>query len=298
MYYIQESDKPNFWCKTFNILKLKSNKILLPVEEKMDIKKSEVIAYKTKKIIDSSNCKKVVLSKKIKEQEDYINFLKSYDFKVADGRMLFKELIIEVLEYIIEKLNIKNEITQKGDLNKQKDTKRKSKQIQISILINDVDEHMLQNIKQIIKTYKKVNIVTNHFEKFKNLEEQMLEQDGIAVFVSNNKRKSISNSQIILNIDFPSELINDYKICENAIIVNFRKNVIIKQKRFNGINIKDYEINLKSEEENDCENEELYSKKDIYEAKLDFRKPIAYIKEKLEKDKVKIEKLQAINTVL
>ena len=52
MYYIQETDKPNFILKLFNIVKLKENKIILPIEaeEKMDLKKSKVLANKTKKI--------------------------------------------------------------------------------------------------------------------------------------------------------------------------------------------------------------------------------------------------------
>ena len=41
----------------------------------------------------------------------------------------------------------------------------------------------------------------------------------------NNKKKSLAKAQIIVNIDFPSEIINQYVICENAtIIVDFLVN--------------------------------------------------------------------------
>ena len=49
-------------------------------------------------------------------------------------------------------------------------------------------------------------------------------------------------SQIILNIDFPKELINKYNIQDEAIIVNVKGTVKINKKRFNGLNINDYEI--------------------------------------------------------
>ena len=82
MYYIQETDKPNFILKLFNIVKLKENKIILPIEaeEKMDLKKSKVLANKTKKILSKTNCNKVILSKEIKKQQDYQNYLYTYNF--------------------------------------------------------------------------------------------------------------------------------------------------------------------------------------------------------------------------
>ena len=52
-------------------------------------------------------------------------------------------------------------------------------------------------------------------------------------------------SQIILNIDFPQELINKYNIYDDAVIVNLKGNIKINKKRFNGLNINNYEINFR-----------------------------------------------------
>ena len=111
MYYIQETDKPNFILKLFNIVKLKENKIILPIEaeEKMDLKKSKVLANKTKKILSKTNCNKVILSKEIKKQQDYQNYLYTYNFDIIDGRWLFEVLMLKSLKYIIEKKNMKKE---------------------------------------------------------------------------------------------------------------------------------------------------------------------------------------------
>ena len=188
--------------------------------------------------------------------------------------------MVKILQYIIEK------------------TKLKEDEIQISILVNDIEANVLENIKRIVKKYKKVNIVTNHFEKFKKLEEQIFGEDGIMLTVSNNKRKSLFNSQVILNIDFPEELINKYRIYEKAIIVNFRRNVTIDAKRFNGMNIKDYEIDFQYLEAFDLEKENLYDKKDIYEAEILKNKPYEVVMKNLIRNKVKIVKLIGNNNIL
>ena len=271
MYYIQESDKPKFWQNLFQIITLKEDKIILPIgEEELTEKKAKKLAEKTKKIIDKVSSKNIVISKKIKKQKQYINYLQSENINIIEGKKLFQILVVPILDYIVKKKKLK-----KGDT-------------YVSILINETSEVILENIRRIIRQFKKVNIVTNHIEKFKKLEEQILEQEGIMINVSNNKRKSLSKSKIIINVDFPTELINKYQINEDAIIINLRGNVKINKKRFNGLNINDYEIESKNYEEFDYEKENLYYKKDIYESQLYLNQPLEYIERKIAKDKVKI----------
>ena len=167
----------------------------------------------------------------------------------------------------------------------------KKEEVSISILVNDINDNILENIKEIVKEYKKINIVTNHIEKLKKIEKQILEKEGIMLVISNNRRKSLLKSKIILNIDFPTELINKYQIYEEAIIVNLKGNVKIEKKRFNGININDYEICFKYEDEFDFEKKEKYNKKDIYEAKIIKKQPYKFIMKRIDEDQVKIIEL-------
>ena len=46
----------------------------------------------------------------------------------------------------------------------------KKEETKITILVNDLSENMLANLRKIAKEYKMVNIVTNHREKFKKIE--------------------------------------------------------------------------------------------------------------------------------
>ncbi|MCF0125031.1 MAG: hypothetical protein HUJ68_04625, partial [Clostridia bacterium] len=177
MYYIQESEKENLIFKLFNIIQLRDNRIILPIaNNELKNKKAIKLAKKTNKLIKKTNCNKVVISKEIKEQVEYVNYIDSYGIKIVDGRKLFKNLSSNVLEYIIDKKNLTRNETM------------------ISILINDIGECELENIKYIIKNYKRLNIVTEHIEKFKRMEEEIKNEEGIILSISNNKRKSLLNS--------------------------------------------------------------------------------------------------------
>ena len=110
MFYIEKNDKPNFIQKKLNLLKILDNTILLPITENMNERQIEKISLKTKKIIEkNSNSKKVVLSKEIKKQKKYINFLNSYGIEISDGKWLFEILLPEIIEYIINKKQFKKE---------------------------------------------------------------------------------------------------------------------------------------------------------------------------------------------
>jgi len=281
LYYIQETDKPNPITKLFNIVQVKGDKLILPIgQEEIKTKKAEKLAQKTIKILEKTNSKKVVLSKQISKQEEYTNFLHSYGAKIIEGKWLFKALTLKVLDYIVEKKRLKKE------------------ELQISMLINEIEPNMLENIKEIVKQYKRINIVTNHFEKFKKIEQQIFDEYGIMITVTNNKKKSLSKSQLILNVDFPKELINKYRIFEEAIIVNLCGNVAISSKRFNGVNIIDYEIDYTSDEEFDFDKNNLYDKKKIYEAHTYTNRTFDYLQKQFLNDKVKIRHLQASNSIL
>lgn len=292
MYFIQETDKPKILSQLLLIPKLEKDKIILPMfletEEKnnqKEIRKKDselekkitkqemLIAKKTKKILDKTHCKKVILSKEMQGKEIFCNQLYTYGFEISDGRWLFKVLAFDAINYVVKKNNITSE------------------KIKISILVNDLDEIILEIINQIIKKYKNINIVTNHMEKFKKLEEQILEEYGIMITVNNNKKKGLTKSDIILNVDFPNELINKYRIAEKASIINIRGNIKINQKRFEGKIYNDYEIKYENLEEFDFDKENIYYKKNIYEAYIYKQQPIENIMNKIRKDKVKITKL-------
>lgn len=294
MIYIEKNDKPNFLEKIFNIIKVQNNTLFLPINiekgntileqnddnkfsKNLDInrnneKQIEKLAAKTKRIIPKlSTSKKVVLSRKMKKEDTYINYLNMYGFEIADGKWLSEILLTDIVKYIIEK--------------------EKIEKANISILINDLTEIEYQNIKILAKKYSTINIVTNHIEKFKKLEEKLQEADGIVITITNNKRKSLLKSNIVINVDFPNELFNQYRLNEDSIVVSLKMPIKIKQKRFNGKFIKDYEISYSSEICDEKYFSGKYFLKDLYESKLYKCSTFKDLKERIKMDKVKIENL-------
>ena len=170
MFYIEKNDKPSWFERKINLIKVQENTIIVPINENTNKKQVEKIAKKTNKIISKmTSSKKIVLSKKIQQEEQYVNYLNSYGLEISDGRWLFEILLINIVEYLIQK--------------------RKIEKVSISILINDLTEIEFENIKLLANKYKTINIVTNHIEKFKKLEEQ-LREEGIIITITNNKKKS------------------------------------------------------------------------------------------------------------
>ena len=276
MYYIQESDKPVLITKVLNLVELVGDKIILPVCDKeiIDNKKGAIIVKKIKKILEKTNCKTIILSKYLKKQEEFMSLINMYKIDVINGRWLFLVLSDKVLDYIVEKRNLEK------------------KETNVSVLVNEnICDYVMENIKQISKKYKNVNIVTAHIEKFKKIEKEILEESGIIITISNNKKKSLKRSNIILNVDFTEEELNKYNKPDEAIIVNIKENVEINKKRYNGLNINDYEISFEKFDEFDYEKDKLYWKKDLYEASIYRKQPYQYIERKINKDKVKIVEL-------
>ena len=274
MFYIEKNDKPTWIEKIIPIIKVENNTIKLPYKENINQNKIEKLAQKTKKILEkNSTSKKVVLSKEIQKENLYINYLNTYGLKIQDGRWLFEILITDIIEYIINK------------------KKLETSKLKISILINDITDFEIENIKLLAKKYKNLNIVTNHIEKIKKIEELLLEKEGIMITVTNNRKKSLVKSDIIYNVDFPEEILNKYVIKDEAIIINLRGKMKIKKKRFNGIIINNYEINLRDDKKDEKMISKKYYFRDIYQAELYQKQGFNNLKEKVKKDNVRVSKL-------
>ena len=111
MIYIEKNDKPNIIEKMLNLIKVQDSTIILPINEKTKEKQIEKIAKKTIKVIGKiSNSKKIVLSKKMKKEEKYINYLNEYGIEIADGRWLFEILLTDIVNYIVEKQKMISEL--------------------------------------------------------------------------------------------------------------------------------------------------------------------------------------------
>lgn len=268
-YYIEKMDKhilPIYKVK----IEQDNCKIYLNLEKGKNIRK--VI----NKLINNE-ATNVVLSKELSKNKDLINALNANNIKVFDGRWLEKYISFEILDYVIEQKVLKKQETE------------------IAITTNEITDLSIEIIKVLAKQYKRVTVVTNYINKLRKIEKEIYEKNGILIVVSNNQRKSLLKPQIILNLDFNKEVFNRYKINENALIINLEGDMKILTKRFNGININDYEIEVGKEENIWRENMRNFKNKDLLEAVLYMKDTFQNIRSKIAQNKVSIKAVFGIN---
>ena len=199
------------------------SKIIINSEiSKLKLKNKLKLAKKIKKIVLKEDIKKVILSNEIKQDKEFANLLISNNINLPNERWIFKMLIPKVIDIILKN--------------------KKKQETKIWITVNDIDIIVQNIILKFAKEFKQISIITNHINKFKKIEEKLYKEEGIIITVTNNRRKSLLNADLILNIDFPKEILNQFAIFDKSTIINVEGNMFIKKKRFEGRIINDINI--------------------------------------------------------
>jgi len=231
------------------------------------------IAKKLIKKLKAGNVKAAALSEDIKKIDKLKDELNSNGINILNGRILFGYLVYDVIKYIA---GIQG---------------RKIETMEVSILANNVgaplwDAITIDNIRFLASKVKTLNIITNNIPKFKNVESSLYNEMGILIKISNNKNKALLGSDIVVNMDFPSDFISKYRLSNTSIILNINDNIVIKSKKFSGINVNDYEVEIPYEYKL-----EGFSDKIVYESIVCGDSNLDNIMKSIKKDNVKITKL-------
>lgn len=271
-FYIEKMDKHKLFGKKIEIQN-DNIKIWCDLEKEKNIKKLINKIFK-------NDVNTVILDKTLWKCEKLVNTLYSNDIKIFDGRWLEKHMAIDILNYIISKKEIIKAETE------------------IAITVNEITELSIELIKILAKQYKKLVVVTNHIDKLRKIEKDIHEKEGILIIVSNNKNKSLMKSQIILNMDFNKELLNQYKIFDEAIIINIEGDMKLDSIRFQGIIINDFEIETGRKDIIWREDYQKYNEKDLLEANLYARDTFKNIRKKIQKSNISVKSLYGINGII
>lgn len=280
-YYIKQADKPNAFMQLINYVSVKDKYITIqPFPQNVKDKRLYNTAQKIHKICRKSDVQSIVINKKSQQNSKFKDYLYAFNIDIFDGSWLWKYMAYETINYILEKAHKSKEKTE------------------ISILTNNLTNETIENIKTFAKEFKRLNIITNQINSFKYIEKKIYDEYGMMITVTNNKKRSLEKAEIILNFDFTDDLINQYSIYEKAIIINFKEKTKIKKKRFNGLNINNYEITSIHENDNfDFENLNNFYLRDLLEAKLYRKSTFANIRQDITKDYYKIKELYGNNGI-
>ena len=156
VFLIKELDK----SKLFGQVMVKDDKILIKKKvNKMNLPKKIKLIKKINKVLKVNNSNKVIVSKELKKEKEFINLLYSNGIDIIQGRYLFKEIIEEFIESICIKNNLKKQ------------------DISIGITVNDVNEWVVKLIEKLSTKFKVINVVTKKANYFKNIQKKLLPQD-------------------------------------------------------------------------------------------------------------------------
>ena len=264
-----------FFKRLFCILTIKDNKIcILPYKK---INNKFVINIITKIVCKLT--KNVVLSNYLNDVKKINNQFCNKGIYIYKGNMLIHYLIYNFIDYISK---LRQEETALQEL---------------FILVNNSSQINKDSIIYLAQKFKRINIVTLKLNNFMKLSDY-LEGLGIAITVTNNKRKSLLKAKFIINLDFDENMINAFSVNTKAVIIETNKKVNLKSKLFNGINVLDFQMiydNITNNFDDICYKN--FDKKILYEQSLTGKNYENAIKD-IEQNNVKIVNLIGKNGII
>ena len=220
-----------------------------------------------------SNSEKIlnVVRERLKQDNiDYIVQEKNIDcgYPELSGKYNIKYMLPEILNYCYNKLG------------------KEIKMQEIYICVEAFRKENIKIIEELCDIVKVVNIITNHMKQFQELEKR-LEKKEIYITVSNNKRKSLKRSNMIINIDFKE--LKSFNLNRNCKIINAATNLEIG-KEFEGICIEKITLDTKKVMRifSDMEN---MDKQELIEAEILKKNTYLDIRDSILKNKIHILKL-------
>ncbi len=276
--YIKKSEKIEYFQSLLNIIKTEKiedkEMVYLPIKKTSKNRKKEKVIEKLSKYLYSNSIKNIVLETELMQDENVKNILYKNNFNILDGNNISRFFVYDVIKKIYE---YKKSNIEAGE---------------VTLVVNENDNVNVETIIRIAHSIKRLNIITTNTKKFKKVVDYLYEELGILIKLSNNIKTNLRTTDIIINIDFPEEIINRLEIPNNAVIVNIPQNININSKKFTGINIKSWELEIPSKYKL-----EGFEDKAMYES-IVYTKPVLKIFEQIEKDFIKIRRLIGVNGVI
>lgn len=265
---------PNFFKNILYKLRKKWGALYIKeIDDKIIINVSEINKRTFKnleKFLKVKCVNSVCLSKELLENKEFVSFINGQDIKILDGNWLSEYLINKIVTYIVQ---IKKE---KIDMQ------------EVSILVKNVNGVWIENIKELSREVKLLNIVTINEDKLKKVEQDLYEKEGILLNINNNYKKTLLKSDFIINVDFSNDELNKYSFPKKCCLISLKNNIKISSKSFEGINVVGYEISLPRKYLRYVVNLKNFENNIIYESFIYKRTNYENIKKEIDMDEIKI----------
>lgn len=273
----------------FNIITIKqiydTYLFILPFNKIGNVLKLKKCCKKINKLMQQYNIQTIVIEEKLRKNEIFNKTIDGAIKKihVLDGRGIIPYLIKEIIEFIFERQNLKIEAED------------------LYICSKEANNICIENIYYLIHYFRTINVITPNIRRFQNIADQIEEQENTIITVTNNKKKSLKKSKLIINFDFTEKEIKQYTIFRDAIIITINENGFYESNTYSGIQIRKIGIDTSEKIKDFFEEYNLTedcSMATLYESLINKKQNLEYIKEKMIKDEVKITELYGKNGIL
>lgn len=238
---------------------------------------NDKVLKKLKNIAQIRCWRNICVSDNLRKEKNFIKFAKANQLKMMDGKWLFKNMVDQVVEYIV--------LTKNEALVNQ----------EVSILCKQLDDTILEKIKEICVKVKLCNILTNQTKQFQKLEEEVYQTNGIVLNVSNNYKRAVAKSNIVINFDFAPKDLEKCVFAKEAYFVNVDKNIKFDKKESNERNIIFYGVDMPEKYVEYLEVLEGFNSSILYESFIYKKTNYRNIKKELLQDDAKILYLKDCN---
>ena len=242
--------------------------VYLDQEKNISIREAKKIAKKLYKANKKEEIA-IALSNRVREDRNLLEKLEEYKLRILNGRWILKFLIYDILESALISKNKKIEVQN------------------VAILIDGVEDILFPQLLHIAENVRSLKIVTDQINKYSYLE-NICQEYGIALQITNNKSKSLLRSDIIINFDFDEEKIGKYKINPQAIIINIQTKIETNRNDFQGNIINDYSIKYDQEKYQGYFHQDNFDENILYESYIYRKDTFANIYKKIKEDNVKV----------
>ncbi len=214
------------------------------------------------------NFKNVALAEGLQSNLALNKELLNSNFDILDGTKIYKFLTYEIINKIAYIQNIKIQ------------------SMEITFLTNNNSDINMESIKMLAQKCKVVNVLTERIDLFTDLEKQLYDDQGIIINVSRNKRKTCMYSDIILNLDFENKTLEQCRIREKTIIVQFTK---AKFENKTGVTITSYKLNIPDKYSASKKMLKHFSNEILYEGLFYHKLSYKNVRKLLKKDNISIK---------
>jgi len=227
MYYIQYKEQKNVrWYKrlfnklifSFRIVNVDSNKKTITINKKYINKK----AYK--------KIQKYIKKNNMPQLTDNILVAKNIYVKFK-GLSVYEPQVKKLMKYMLPKIINKIE----------KSIGKNFKTEFVYVLMNnDKEKNLLYTLEEY---FKGINIVTTSIGKMRRMEKTMV-NDGCTLSVTNNHAKALKRAKIVININFNNQMLKEFIINRNCIVINLNDCNLYFKNNFQGCVVNSIEIDF------------------------------------------------------